>query len=255
MPETILRVGLAGDDEAHAELAERLVRGVRPPTSGTDSFELRFGPAGKRTLLRLKDTAPSTDDRRPHYTKQRFADGLPMAYAAVPHRAAQILLNNQGHDVAVVLCDGDGDPARSTLIQRLQAEWDAQFPRQSAFGVAVPCAEAWVITLVGPQRDKERKQLRSDLGHDVVARPDHLSHAPGSLSHPKRVVRFLLDEGRTALEDCSQGTVPLADLQSLLEEVDLSEVLSKPMSDALQRCGLADFYAALRRLVPPTSAS
>lgn len=247
MPDRPVRVGLAGDDQAHRLLMENLADAATP---GLDDLENRRkfvgdgrGGAYLKTGTRPpRDTAPSG---RPRYRSQR-SGSTSLGYGAMLVEVAQDLAHRV--DVVLVLVDEDGHPERIREVAAALVHLQERGLRRVALGVCNPIAEAWLVALLAPSRPRRLHMLASELGFDVTRHPHKLTSKPGTARHHgKRALHFVLDEASDVIMAYPAETpkVRVTEPNIALIEVDPKMVAE------LKECGLAMFFCQLLEVYAP----
>lgn len=246
-----LRVGLAGDDEAHRILAEHLADAATRSVKDLDQLREFVGDGRGGRLLRTGARPPREvmPSGRPRYRSQRLGP-LPRGFAAVFIELTQTLA--EVTDFALVLVDEDGDDTREDAARLAAAHlFDRGFV-QIAFGVCNPIAEAWFVGLLAPSRPARVRALSASLGFNVDRDPHKLASKPGNARHhAKRALHFLLDSKGIDPDKYPSTTPKAAETENELASIDIDHAhLSR-----LDACGLAGFFRQLVAVYVPAVAS
>lgn len=239
MAERPVAVGLAGDDEAHRILIQRLADHVVAPAGELEACR-RWGTFLKTGTRPARARAPSG---RPVYRNQR-REGAPRGYAQVFVEVVEQLATES--DVAIVLVDEDGDETR---VQAAATAADILAERLPAvFGICTPCAEGWLVALIGPSRPTRLRELESALKKKVTSHPEQLTSSPTTAPHnAKRALHFLLDDEHDDVMRYPATTPRLVHTEPALA----AAALDPHRLRRLESCGLTAFYLALEFVYAP----
>ncbi len=245
MGDAPVRVGIAGDDQAHRHLIQCLADAAAssvPDLEGARTWTGGGAHAFLRTGMRpAAETAPSG---RPRYRSQRH-QGEPLGFAAV--FVETVVALGPDADVVMVLADEDGDGSRPGSIEVAHRALDARGAKPPALGICNPTGEAWVIGLVAPSRSERAKRLDATLKKPVSTRPERLASKPGTAEHHvKRALRFLLDDANKHPKD-----YPSTTLKSDVIAHALGGVIDPACAKSLTGCGLAVFWDQLASVYAP----
>ncbi len=247
MADRPVRVGLAGDDEAHRILMQRLADEATTDVRDRDARRRWVRHDNDATFLQTgKRPAPETvpSGRQP-YRSQRF-DGKPLGYATVFVEAAEAL--HACSDIALVLVDEDGKESRvpSAIVAR---EYLRRFDKAPpvVFGVCDPCAEGWLVALIGPTRPKRLAALSSSAKVKLPSQTEHLTSHGDNTKNAKRGLHFLLDDRRKKVSDYPISTPGVDDTEPVLAASPTAPAHLK----SLTGCGLASFYQQLVDVYAP----
>lgn len=247
MPDRPIRVALAGDDEAHRLLMERLADVATPDLDDLDARRRFVGDGQDAAFLNTsrrpaRGTAPSG---RPTYRSQR--DGpRPLGHAAVFVESVKALAPRS--DVVLVLVDEDGKAERQAAVQEARTILKRGGLQYAVLGVCSPIAEAWLVALIAPSRPQRARKLREALTFDPAVNPHKLNSKTGSPRHAKRVLHFLLDDARRGLADCPEHTPK----GSATEPALSGSTIRHPGLVRLRDCGLYGFFEQLQHVYAPT---
>jgi hypothetical protein len=258
-PDRRILIAVAGEDQAHRVLATALIdEVVLERASGGWPEREQLCQARVFCGWHHSSDAPEpeqyyqfktlTDDLRaqmgrPFFGVPRIGD-QPAGEATWFIRLFQLfaLRNPQPHAL-IGMCDTN-DPKRWKEADRAIAHIRDQLhsPMVVIFGLAYRDAEAWFVAGLDSPRTAD---ARAALGFDPHAEPHRLTAEPNTaLTDAKRVLRFLLGEGRTLQEAHSVAAPePMALAERTLR--DLGRL------DRAEHTGLASFLARLRSEVAP----
>ena len=246
-----VEIALAGDDQAHRVLMERLADAVLGDGEHLEEQRRFVGDAAGRRILPLtrrpaRERAPSG---RLVHRNQRLGTE-PLGYAAVLVEAATDLASQA--DVVLVLADEDGDRGRKDHLPRARAALHARGLSRIALGICDPIAEAWLVALLAKDRTQRAHALSRALGIDVSRQPERLSsRPPDHRRHAKRALAFLLAHRGDDIMAFPAETPGSDETDPALAMVSLSlEALC-----ALDGCGLADFVCDLERALSASASS
>lgn len=265
-----LKVAIVGDDRAHLHLARALADAVTrehiaeqvrpwPDPDALDEARVWHRHEGKVDLIRLGELeylfeAEAQRSKRPLKRTHRVGGQAVGPLANLADACTLLAVSQDPPDVVLGLVDGDSRSGAAERAKHLQLVLD--FAREKTpnfravvFGATIPCAEAWLVSILGaaPRFSRRRALVTTELKLDPVASPELLNTDEGAPRHAKRVLRFLLGEGAEDLMAVSAKT-PKEDLyEPFLGDTPLS--LSQLA--ALSPCGLAPFVTRLREDYAP----
>ena len=265
-----LRVAIVGDDRAHMHLTRALADAVvRARVEGAgrrwpepdNLHEARVWHLhdGQAELLRLHDLDAliAADARRLGHAIQRThrVDGQPVGpLGNLADACVHLALSDDPPDVVLGLVDGDSRAATAQTLRALESVTNHARKKTPAlkgvvFGVTVPCAEGWLVRLLGldAAHAPRRATLKAALGFDPVATPERLNTTTGQARHAKRVLRFLLDTRHDTPLSAPDDTPK----EALYAEALRETALSPSEHTGLESCGLAPFVEALERDYAP----
>lgn len=248
MGDGMITVALAGDDEAHRLLLEKLADASTPGIEDLHTHRRFVGDGRGGRYLKTGTRPPRTmaPSGRPRYRAQRSEDA-PLGYAAVFVEAVQELMPHG--DVILMLVDEDGHPERFNDVMAAQAHFQRRgVTKTVVLGVCNPIAEAWLIALLTPELSKRGRLLAKELGFDPGKHPHKLASKPKTVQHhATRALHFLLDDEYDTIMAYPADTPKAAITESVLEAVliDVNRLVQ------LKDCGLAVFFEELRRVYTP----
>lgn len=241
MPDTPVRVGLAGDDEAHRILLQRLADDSTldlPDIQGRRSW---VGDDAGQSFLSTgqRPRRPVAPSGRPVYRSQRYGDA-PRGYAAVFVEAVQKIGGRA--DVTLVLVDEDGDSTRVHAAAMAASILANSGGPPTVLGVCNPCAEGWLVGMIGRARPERLARLETALATRLANHPERLTSKPAtSAKNAKRALHFLLDDEHQDPMRYPANTPPKE-----LTEPALGEAAGNPRAWAsLRGCGLSAFFEQL----------
>jgi hypothetical protein len=262
-PDSRVLIAIAGEDQAHRVLATRLLdrvlleraAGGWPSQAELDHCRVVCGwrdaehqPEHDRyyKFQSLKDDLQAQLGRRFFQTPR--IDGEPAGKAlwfiqlyrlfALRQPRPHVLIGVR--DTSDASLDEAAERAKHYIRQTLGSEMIV------VFALPFQDAEAWFIaglTAATTRRDDARKQLNFDPiaeAHKLTAQPNTAE------TDAKRVLRFLLGEGRT-LREAHSVALPGPDLDALAERT----LTDLALLGQAERTGLARFLATLRTKVAP----
>ncbi len=248
MADCKVRVGLAGDDEAHRILLEKLA----DHALGGDRLERRDfvgSRHGHRYLSTIKHVAAKQPPSGRKLYRSSRIEGEAAGYALTLIAAAQDFRDRA--EAVLVLVDEDGKASRAHDA-RLAAKTLTDRGLPTIAGVCNPCAEGWLVALIGPSRPVRLRALETALGKKVGSRPEQLCNQPSAAKHhAKRALRFLVDDADREVSKYSAETQKFHETSPHLDVADLSAL----QLHHLTGCGLADFWAGLQSVYLPRFAS
>lgn len=240
-------VFVAGEDDVHAFLIERLCELVSVESGHTTTFLLRRSASGG-----FYDTRHAARDAQALGLKlSGRRNGHPRSPEAVILRRIWAVGQAETPDVVIALSDSDGDDDFLAAAYELAVELRVSTPPM-VVGICHRDAEAWIFAGYKPTDGAQAKRLNAIAqarGFDPTRRPEKLTGSPNaSATDAKRNCLFLLGEGRTATpEGLPPSRAPRRDeLAPLLPGLATLEVLSQHHA-----CGAAAFIAGLRSLTAP----
>lgn len=241
MAELPVRVGLAGDDEAHRILLQRLADDATPEVPDLEGRRSWVGDGtGRRFLSTTNRPARQiAESGRPEYRSQRHG-AEPRGHAAVFVDAVKHFIGRA--DITLVLVDEDGDGTRVDAAQQAASTTAGRGGPPAVLGVCNPCAEGWLVTMIGQARPGRLQRLERALKLDLRRHPERLtSPPPTSPKHAKRALHFLLDE-----EHDDPKRYPATTPKVTVTEPALAEAAGEGQTwVALRECGLGPFFAEL----------
>lgn len=249
MTEAPVRVGLAGEDEAHRILLQRLADEAACDVPTLEKRRQWVGAEDGSPYFKTSRKRKIADSGRPTYRAQRI-EGEPVGFGSV----FLDIFKEFGlrADIVLVLVDEDGDPKRAKAAHQAMEYLRRGSRRPAVFGVCNPTAEAWIVGVVGPERTSRAQALKRELGFDAVRNPHQLCSQPATdPRHAKRAANFLLNENHRSLRDAPACTPERQDT----EEAVLGAAVTRDHLGHLVKCGLTPFLDRLREhYVPLVSA-
>lgn len=250
-----VRVGLAGEDQAHRLLLERLSDMVlceRLAIAPENVAPLRVfcgDPEGSSPFFPTSDATDRLRRRRqgrPLYRSRRIGAAPAGEAFQIEDTVSCMELAPHPPDALLILVDEDGgaDKARTIAEVNRDLQRRAGRIRLVLVGLCVPTAEGWLIPLIAPGLPPARmKAIRDALSFSPERTPEKLCSKPlTSPRHVKRVLNAMLsDEPPTPLDHHSAATPKGEDTSAALSAAPAD----LPALRRLDGCGLGDFLALL----------
>lgn len=241
MAEGAVRVGLAGNDEAHRILLQRLADDYTPDVPDLERRRTWVGDAAGRAFLNTGKRPPrrNAPSGRPEYRSQRHG-AEPRGAASVFVEAVQQFAGRA--DITLVLMDEDGDTSRVGAAETATSIIARRGGPKAVLGVCNPCAEGWLVAMIGRARPARLQSLERALNTGLATHPERLtSTPPTSPRNAKRALHFLLDE-----EPDDPKRYPATTPEVAVTEPALSEAAGEGRKwVALRGCGLGPFFEEL----------
>jgi hypothetical protein len=270
-----LKVAIVGDDRAHLHLARALADAVTrehitahvrpwPDPDALDEARVWHLHEGKVDLIRLGELeylfeAETQRSKRPLKRTHRVAGQAVGPLANLADACTLLAVSQDPPDVVLGLVDGDSRSGAAERAKHLQLVLD--FAREKTpsfkavvFGATIPCAEAWLVSILGaaPRFSRRRALVTTELKLDPVTSPELLNTDKSAPQHAKRVLNFLLDQDQGTLMEASAKQTPK-------EHTYAPSLADTPLSlsqlAALSPCGLAPFVTRLREDYAPQVCS
>lgn len=265
-----LKVAIVGDDRAHLHLARALADAVTkehiaeqvrpwPDADALDEARVWHLHNGQAELVKLGELevyleAEARRSQRPLKRTHRVAGQAVGPLANLADACALLAISDDPPDVVLGLVDGDSRSGAAERARHLQLVLDFARERTPGFravvfGATIPCAEAWLVSILGadPRFAHRRAALKTELKFDPVTSPERLNTDEGGPRHAKRALRALLGEDPGDLMAVSAKTPREERYADLLGDTPPTLAPLK----SLTACGLAPFLTRLHEDYAP----
>lgn len=277
MMDSRLKIGIAGDDCAHALLATWLAdqatctfireKGlVWPEVDNLDQVRVwvalseitdeKIEEDGYIPFMRTGHATELLKSRkgangRAFYRSPQREGGPAAKFRPLMDTIKLFEMLESPPDALLVLVDEDGDSDRVKAVCDIVREHQEKAAQQDTpmllvAATTIPTAEAWLVALIAPTKPELHKKLKDKLSFDPVQESHRLISTDKQKDHhAKRVLAFLLDEGRS--NHYPADTPKLAHTRPALEAITfLPETIIKSKDRIL-----SEFYSALLHRYAP----